>query len=308
MKNLLFSEFSLIQMKLFLEVAKERSFVKAAENMQMEHSTASRKIALLEQELGVKLFARSRPLLLTAEGQYLYDSWETIVAQIDNSLQQLFQMNRRHASHLVVCAGDSINKAVFQTLLQASASLTQQHPGLDCQYEVLPLEQCYQKLKAGTVDVFIGPPLLSEHSDRHFSYTKIATVSKMICMRTNNPLSSRKVLEISDLEEQNFVVFAPSWNSATIDSLVSACKGAGFEPNIIRKVTNAHELITGLQRKNDVFLCDRFFRDVPLEQFKLAELRGMNSEFNAYWQTNNLNPCIKPFIQAVKTAFEEYSA
>ena len=51
-------DFSLFQIKLFLAVAEARSFSRAAEAMHVEQSTLSRRISVLEQELGFSLFNR----------------------------------------------------------------------------------------------------------------------------------------------------------------------------------------------------------------------------------------------------------
>ena len=53
----------------FLNVAKEQSFTKAAQQLHITQPTLSRQLAALEEELGVTLFARSgRNITLTEEG------------------------------------------------------------------------------------------------------------------------------------------------------------------------------------------------------------------------------------------------
>ncbi len=307
MDSVKFMEFSLLQMRLFIELAEKRSFAKAAESMQLEHSTTSRKLALLEQELGVKLFHRSRPLQLTEEGLYLYSSWKNVVSQVDASLQHIAQLNRKCADHLSVCTCDSASDDFFNILSAIRETITAAHTGLTLQYEVLPLGMCSQRLKGRAADLYIGPPLSVGDNDCEVSRKKITSVSKMVCMRTDNPLSARTTLSIADLADQCFVVFTPSWSSSTIEALTSACRNVGFEPNISRCVTNAHELITGLQKSNDIFLCDCFFRSIASEKFRFAELQGMDSEIAAYWHTDNLNSNIAPFIQAAECAFIKYS-
>lgn len=47
---------SLLQIQVFLAVAEQHSFSKAAEQVNLEQSTVSRRIGVLERELGVWLF------------------------------------------------------------------------------------------------------------------------------------------------------------------------------------------------------------------------------------------------------------
>lgn len=59
----------------FAQVVDCGSFTQAAENLNMTKSTVSRKVAELEQHLGVKLITRStRSLVLTAEGEKFHQS------------------------------------------------------------------------------------------------------------------------------------------------------------------------------------------------------------------------------------------
>ena len=50
-------------LRYFLNVAKEQSFTKAAQQLHITQPTLSRQLAALEEELGVTLFARSGGIL-----------------------------------------------------------------------------------------------------------------------------------------------------------------------------------------------------------------------------------------------------
>ncbi len=56
-------------MALFVEVARARSFTKAAERLEMPISSVSRRVGQLETQLGIKLFRRTtREVKLTDAG------------------------------------------------------------------------------------------------------------------------------------------------------------------------------------------------------------------------------------------------
>lgn len=60
---------------IFSQVVDSGSFTQAAENLELTKSTVSRKVAELEQHLGVRLITRStRSLVLTQEGETFYQS------------------------------------------------------------------------------------------------------------------------------------------------------------------------------------------------------------------------------------------
>src|SRR2546428_156634 len=69
-------------LKLFCDVARQRSFSQAAQANHVSQSAVSQIVLQLEKRLGVRLIDRStRPLQLTGEGQLYYDGCKGLVEQ-----------------------------------------------------------------------------------------------------------------------------------------------------------------------------------------------------------------------------------
>lgn len=69
---------------IFLAVAEHRSFTRAAEAMYISHSTTSRNVAALEEELGVLLLTRdNRVVRLTPAGEVLYREGVRLMRRIE---------------------------------------------------------------------------------------------------------------------------------------------------------------------------------------------------------------------------------
>lgn len=67
-------------MQIFVEVAREKSFRRAADNLEMPNSTVSRRIAELERDVGLRLFDRStRSVNLTDAGKLHLHNCEKIL-------------------------------------------------------------------------------------------------------------------------------------------------------------------------------------------------------------------------------------
>lgn len=76
---------------LFVEAAKQNSFTKAAEIMDIPLPTVSRRISAMEKTLGVPLFYRkTRRVELSEYGQSLYERYRFIVDEAEAALDQLF--------------------------------------------------------------------------------------------------------------------------------------------------------------------------------------------------------------------------
>ncbi|MDM9621992.1 LysR family transcriptional regulator [Rhizobium sp. S96] len=78
------------EMMVFVRVVEAGSFSEAARLMLMTPSTVSKLIARLESRLGVRLIERStRRLALTVEGQFYYERSQALLAQLDETEQQI---------------------------------------------------------------------------------------------------------------------------------------------------------------------------------------------------------------------------
>src|SRR3954452_7136844 len=70
-------------LKFFLALAETGSLSRASEKLRVDHSTVSRRIEMLEQDLGVRVVERlSRSYRLTAEGEQVRDRAKEIEARI----------------------------------------------------------------------------------------------------------------------------------------------------------------------------------------------------------------------------------
>lgn len=72
------------QLRIFLAVVEYKSFTKAAESMYISHSTTSRNVAALEEELGVRLLRRdNRSVHLTPAGEVLYREGQRLLKKVE---------------------------------------------------------------------------------------------------------------------------------------------------------------------------------------------------------------------------------
>lgn len=103
---------------LLVEVARQKSFVRAAEILEIGASTLSRRIKQLEQRMGVLLLYRdTRNVELTASGAFLLDRCEFILTEARKAHDAVV-MNRRTPAGLIrVCMfRDLYNKGMSDAL------------------------------------------------------------------------------------------------------------------------------------------------------------------------------------------------
>ena len=70
-------------LRYFTTVAAEGSFSRAAEKLNIAQPPLSRQIQQLEEELGVRLLDRGRPISMTEAGRYLFDQGLQVLQRVE---------------------------------------------------------------------------------------------------------------------------------------------------------------------------------------------------------------------------------
>src|SRR5258708_15892260 len=93
------------QLKVFVAVAENLSFTRAAESLYLTQSAVSHQIARLEQQLGAELLLRQgRSVSLTPVGRTLLGHARRVFAALDDAAAAVRQANRPDAGRLRIRA------------------------------------------------------------------------------------------------------------------------------------------------------------------------------------------------------------
>jgi len=103
----------------FLEVARERSFTRAAAKLGLSQSRMSQTIRSLEEHLGVRLLARTtRSVAPTEAGEHLLNNIGPLFEAIDNELAVLADFGAKPAGTIRISATENAAAAVLWPALQ----------------------------------------------------------------------------------------------------------------------------------------------------------------------------------------------
>jgi DNA-binding transcriptional LysR family regulator len=116
------------QLKTFYVVARTGSFTKAAEEMNVDQSSVSRKIIDLESRTKVRLFLRqARGLMLTREGEELLVKTRHILHEIESLKNFSFQ----DVSPVGVLKVSTTNALASMVLMDYMPGFLHEHPGME---------------------------------------------------------------------------------------------------------------------------------------------------------------------------------
>src|SRR5438309_8021767 len=115
----------LSQLEVFLTVARERRFSRAAEKLYRTQSAVSQTIRKLEEQIGEPLFDRSsREGVLTDAGRVLQEYAEKLLNLRNDAQEALVELRELHAGKLVIAA----NEFTALYLLPVLAEFRRLHP------------------------------------------------------------------------------------------------------------------------------------------------------------------------------------
>lgn len=127
---------NLNDVRLFIQVVEHNSFTSAAEKLNIQKSTISRRIAQLEDELGVRLLQRTtRKLSLTNEGQELFNSCQPLLDELNSVADQVTSNQSDPKGRLRITMPPEMGIYIMNNVV---ASFMQQYPKIQLEVELSP--------------------------------------------------------------------------------------------------------------------------------------------------------------------------
>jgi LysR family nitrogen assimilation transcriptional regulator len=145
------------RLKYFLRVAEEGSITRAASMLGIAQPALSRQVQLLEEDLGVTLFHRTRRgVQLTEEGERLRSSTAGPLRQLDLAVQYIGSPLARLERGMLLGMPETAVAVLAAPLI---ASLTTVFPGASFSVSVGSTDQLVEAMLKGSVDVALINPV-----------------------------------------------------------------------------------------------------------------------------------------------------
>jgi DNA-binding transcriptional LysR family regulator len=183
----------------FREVARRKSFTRAAEELGYAQSSVTMQIQKLEREYGVPLFERyGRQLRLTPPGESLLKLVMQMLELYDQSKEMIANQVSRT---LTIGTIDSLAAYYLPPYLQ---QLRQQFPGLNIQ--LLPDNESSLLTKVKEGDYDIGLMLDRYPADNQLNCLKVREEPLVLVAPVHHPLLLAEKVQLDDLRDIEFIV------------------------------------------------------------------------------------------------------
>ncbi|MCC7237778.1 MAG: LysR family transcriptional regulator [Bryobacterales bacterium] len=188
--------------RLFRDLAHERSISKGAENNGISQSAASQHLQELERTLGVILVDRStRPLQLTEAGRIYFDFCQDILHRKDEFDSSIERLKERVEGQVRVA---SIYSVGLSEMSRLEKEFGERFPGAELVVTYLRPEKIYEAILADRADL----GLVSYPSEtREISATPWRQERMVVAVAPQHPLAQKVWLQPSDLAGADFVGF-----------------------------------------------------------------------------------------------------
>lgn len=228
------------QVRYFVAVAKEKNFTRAAQILHISQPPLSRQIQLLEDELGVKLFARNaRPLKLTEAGKVFYEQALQLLSRVEQMKKATRQVGKNKRRVLSIGFVPSMLYGGLPALVQ---NLQQHEPNTDIQLVEILSSQQPEALHTGRIDIAFG-------RFRSFSpgISRIILREErlMVALPLNHPLvgPEKEPVPLQALESLRFILYPKETRPNFSDTVQSIMQNHNLKIEYIQEV---NELQTAL--------------------------------------------------------------
>ncbi|MBV4484574.1 LysR family transcriptional regulator [Pseudomonas sp. SWRI153] len=284
---------------LFLAVAEEQNFGRAAKRLGMSQPPLSEQIQVLEQALKVTLFERSRRgARLTPVGAAILPAVRKFAEQLERLELAVEEAVAGQSGMLTIGA---ISTAMFDVLPGLIEQLKNQYPHLTVSVREIDSVEAIPALEAGDIDLAFAR--LDGDLGASIRSLPLTEDRLMVALPADHPLAARKRISLSSLATEPLVMFSRKVSPVYFDNLIATCRASGFSPRVLHEVRSVASQIAFVS-------CGQGIALVPASLKKLAPdnvvLRPLSQKLNVVttavaWNTLRPNPLVDALVNQLKT-------
>lgn len=222
------------QLWMFLAVAEELHFGRAASRLGMSQPPLTEQIKTLEASLKMTLFERSRRgTQLTSAGAAILPAVKRFVYQIQDLEKVVHEVARGQTAVLQIGA---ITSAMLETVPPLVKKLESRFPELTVYVKEIDSVEAIPSLENGELDVaFVR---LDGIVKAGIDTQALAEDNLALAVPKQHPLNVGEALNLAHFSKEHFVMSSRQVSPVYFDLLVSICRTHGFTPSVQYEVSS----------------------------------------------------------------------
>ncbi|WP_266183830.1 LysR family transcriptional regulator [Dyella humicola] len=219
---------TLRQLRVFLAVAQQQHFRRAAESLHLSQPAVSRHVAELEADLGLKLFDRNtREVVPTDAGRYLENAISRVLEELEGVLSHVHSESERRHGKVHVASVPTLSAGLMPPCI---ADCIRRYPDLTIQLHDEAQTMVLDSVRGGEVDfgLAIDPPPSGE-----FDSELILRDPFVLVCRPDHPLAQLERVPWRKLRGQRLVLL--DYSSGSRRLIDHALASRGIEVDIVQQ-------------------------------------------------------------------------
>jgi DNA-binding transcriptional LysR family regulator len=215
----------------FQIVAKQKSFTKASEELNLSQPALSRSILRLEEEVGVPLLERkSRGVVLNQYGKVFLETVNQVLSNMKETKQTIHDMVDPLHGNISLAFIQTLGSSFVPDLI---SEFQKEFPNIQFQLSQNISSKILKEIHDANIDIGFCSPL-----EPHEGLCSIPVLSEelFLIVPAAHRLAGKEMVNLSEVADDPFIFFKPQ--TALHDLIHNLCNEAGFLP---RKVFEGYE-------------------------------------------------------------------
>jgi DNA-binding transcriptional LysR family regulator len=286
----------------FVAVAEELHFGRAARRLSLTQPPLSMSIRSLEDEMGVRLFERTRrSVSLTHAGAVFLDEARGILDRTARAVDLTKAAYRGEMGRLTVGFLAATAYTLLPLVLRDFAA---RYPGVALDLRELTMPQQVEAFRRGDIDVGM---LRSPVPDAALVSEVIVEEKMIVALPTGHVLAKLARIPAKKLAGEPFVMYPRLPGTVFHDLVMDFCRQAGFVPRISQQASQTHAVMGLVSAGLGVALVSE---SVSIIRMRGVVLRPLASgapivRTALAWQRGNVSPLVAGFLETARDAAKQ---
>lgn len=223
------------KLRYFIVLAEELHFGHAAQRLHITQPPLSMAILALEEELGVRLFDRSRrKVALSHAGQTFLEHARALLARADDAREMTRAADRGEVGRLTI---GFMSATLYTILPLVVREFAAGHPQVKLQLRELTIPVQLASLQRLEIDVgFLRPPVSAAELDSE----TLLREPLVVALPHGHPLTKLRRVPARRLAGESFVMFQRAPGLVLHDLVLGFCQRCGFRPQVAQDAAQSH--------------------------------------------------------------------
>lgn len=205
------------RLEIFVNLVETSNYTRTAREMHVTQPTVTHDIKLLENEIGVRLFNRNkRHVNPTEDGLAFYKKIRPLINNYYSAVQDIRKKNLDNSAKITIgYSYTPFNDVYIPKWIREFSKL---HPNVSFSLMSLNHNELKQHLLSEEIDLFVTTGNDAKDLENTKSFV-LETESFKAIVPKSNPLSKKKMLELTDFENQKMLFLDNNWAAVDLINL-----------------------------------------------------------------------------------------